>query len=89
MYEDNISNPSRAETVNEWSFVPTALCALHGMRWVNFSFTLLYISQMVHLFPGTVLQARRSWVLFPMESLGFFIDLILPDVLWPWDQISL
>jgi hypothetical protein len=27
---------------------------------------------------GTVLQAGRTRVRFPMESLGFFIDLILP-----------
>ena len=27
---------------------------------------------------GTALQARRSWVRFPMVSLDFFIDIILP-----------
>jgi hypothetical protein len=31
---------------------------------------------------GTMLQARRSWVQFPMMSLDFSIDLILPATLW-------
>jgi len=30
---------------------------------------------------GNALQARRSGVRFPMGSLGFFIDLILPAAL--------
>jgi hypothetical protein len=38
---------------------------------------------------GTALQARRSQVWFPMVSLDFFIDIILPAVLWPWGRISL
>jgi len=33
---------------------------------------------------GTALQVRRSWVQFPMVSLEFFIDIILPAALWPW-----
>jgi hypothetical protein len=37
---------------------------------------------------GTALQAGRSRVQFPMKSLGFFIDIILPAALWSWLWIS-
>jgi hypothetical protein len=33
------------------------------------------------------LQAGRSRVQFPIGSLGFFIDLILPAALGPWDRL--
>ena len=89
MYEVNISNPSSAEIENERSFVSTVPCALHGMGWVKFSFTLLYVSPMMHLFPATALQAGRLWFRFPRESFEFFIDFILPGALCPWGQINL
>jgi hypothetical protein len=38
---------------------------------------------------GTALKARRSRVRFPMVSLEFFIDIILPAALWPWEWLSL
>jgi len=33
---------------------------------------------------ATALQAGRSRVRFPMVSLEFFIDIILPAAIWPW-----
>jgi len=36
---------------------------------------------------GTALQAGRSRVQFPMVSLDFFIDIILPATLCSWSQI--
>ena len=37
----------------------------------------------------TALQVIRSQVPFPMVSLQFFIDIILPAALWPWGRLSL
>jgi hypothetical protein len=38
---------------------------------------------------GTSLRAGRSRVRFPMVSLEFFIDIILPAALWPLGRLSL
>jgi len=38
---------------------------------------------------GTALQAGRSRVRFAMVSLEFFIDIILPVALCPWDRLGL
>ena len=38
---------------------------------------------------GTTLQTGRSGVRFPMVSLEFFSDIILPVALWPWGRPSL
>jgi hypothetical protein len=37
----------------------------------------------------TALQAVSSRVRFPVVSLEFFIDIILPVALWPWGRLSL
>ena len=38
---------------------------------------------------GTALQVGRSRVRFPIVSLEFFIDIILPASIWPWGWLSL
>jgi hypothetical protein len=37
---------------------------------------------------GTAIQTGRSRVRFPMASLEFFIDMILPAALWLWGRLS-
>jgi hypothetical protein len=38
---------------------------------------------------GTMLQAGRLWVQFPMRLLDFLVDLFLPAALRPWVRLSL
>ena len=38
---------------------------------------------------GSALRAGRTRVLFSMLSVEFFIDMILPAALWPWDRLRL
>ena len=38
---------------------------------------------------GSALQVGRSRVRFPMLSLEFFVDIILPAALWRWGRLSL
>jgi hypothetical protein len=36
-----------------------------------------------------MLQAERSRVRFPIRSLDFLIDLLVPAAIWPWGRIFL
>jgi hypothetical protein len=38
---------------------------------------------------STTLQTGRSRVRFPMVSVEFFSDIIMPVALWPWGRLSL
>jgi len=52
---------------------------MHGPENVN-NYTVI-----ITLSHTTALQTGRSEIRFPMMSLKFFIDIILPAELWPWD----
>jgi hypothetical protein len=43
---------------------------------------------MVYAVVQLVMALRYKQVRFPMGSLEFFNDLILPVALWPWGQLS-
>jgi len=50
---------------------------------------LVDISFFSYIIVVTALQAGRSRFRYPMESLGFFTELILPAALWPCVRLSL
>jgi hypothetical protein len=64
-----------AKTVFPFAEVLFQCFNLHSMR---------FSSILIRIVGGTALQAGRSRVRFPMVSLDFFIDVILPAAPWPW-----
>jgi hypothetical protein len=73
-----------------------AVHANTGLKMVNIFYHILYFLLYICFYyqllracdgtvgRGTALQAGSSQVQFPMVSLEFFIDIILPVALWPW-----
>jgi hypothetical protein len=64
------------------------------IKYLFSHFTNEILMQLLHTYIGVrggtvVLHAGRSRVRFPMVSLEFFIDIILPTALWPWGWLSL
>jgi hypothetical protein len=69
-------------TADEDAFVFSAVI------WYFFAHNIFMVC--IHPFGwGSALQAWRSQLQFIMVSLVFFIDIILPATLWPWDQVDL
>jgi hypothetical protein len=66
------------------------MCAVHKLRGLPQKKKLYYTEKISGSIVGwgTMLQARRSCVQFPMKSLDFSIDLFLPATLWPSSQLS-
>jgi len=83
----------------QWIFIYNAICHVGPRRRKaltcpkNITLTMLTV-QAVFEIPGlpptsTALQAGKSRVRFPLVSLEFFIDIILPAAVWPWGFLSL
>jgi hypothetical protein len=62
------------------------LLLLHYIVFVLSVLFLFYVFVLVGW--GTALQTGTSRVRFPMVSLEFFIDIIVPVALWPWGHPS-
>jgi hypothetical protein len=87
--EADNSPPSSAEVKNGGSIPPLPHTSSRRSAQLlkyreNFTFTLPSVVGW-----GTTLQPGRSRIRFPMRSLDFSIDLILPAAIWPWGRLSL
>jgi hypothetical protein len=73
-----------------WLYLPTVSMGQAPMNPIDFSlyWDILW-ARGGALGWGSALQARRSRVQFPMVSLDFFINIILPAAPWPWGRLSL
>jgi hypothetical protein len=71
--------------------VPTTkqACQLLDLCFLVAAVFLHFILLFIIIIVISIIQAGRSRVRFPMRSLDFSIDLILPAALWPWVRRSL
>ena len=54
-----------------------------------FEYTFLMGHAVAQLVEALRYKSERSRVQFPVVSMEFFIDIILPAALWPWGWLSL
>jgi hypothetical protein len=85
-HEIDHSTPTSNGDKNKWSYKHTSSTAFMSCRETLLLFII--VDWYLLMFRAT-LQAGRSRVRFPIESLGFFIDLIFRAALWSWGRLSL